>query len=330
MHLHVTRRCNLACKHCYSSSSPQATEALDKAVTIDALGVLRREGYDTIALSGGEPFLHPDLPAIATAGKDMGFRISVISNGVLINERILDTMRDVIDTVAISFDGQEATHNLIRGRKDAFARAVRTLDALADRGIPFALSCTAAHDRLEDVVDLYELAADKGAGAMQISPIVAVGRASDASEFALDEEEKARLALMAKVLDQDCSGPRVRVELQPQALFQQARAQFGILSTRAEDAALSDIVNPLVVTELGALQPFAYGLNPAFDIGRTGPTMADDIEAWRKSGLHSLRSLVMRSFEDESVRTQAFVEWYADLVHLSHVNDHSVTPIAAE
>ena len=101
VHLHVTRRCNLTCKHCYSASSPLATEALDPYVAIKAIEFLRSEGYDTIALSGGEPFLHPDLPLMAKAAKGMGFRISVISNGVLINERILDTMQGSIDSVAI-------------------------------------------------------------------------------------------------------------------------------------------------------------------------------------------------------------------------------------
>lgn len=318
MHLHVTRRCNLTCQHCYSASSPQATETLDAGVTIKALGVLRREGYDTIALSGGEPFLHPDLPAIAAAGKDMGFRISVISNGVLINERILDTMHDVIDNVAVSFDGREATHNRIRGRRDAFARALRTLDALRERGIAFAMSCTAAHGALEDVVDLYEIAAEKGAVAMQISPIVAVGRGADAHDLALNEDEKARLYLMAKALDQDCEGPRVRVELQPQARLQAARHQFGVFDPDGRDTLLSDLVNPLVINETGHLQPFAYGLERRFDIGRIGPGLSDAIAHWRATGLAPLRRLVARSLEDRSVTSQDFVEWYADLVHLSH------------
>ena len=58
IHLHPTRLCNLACLHCYSESSPQLKTTLDPDLLIDALAVLRAEGYAAISLSGGEPLLY--------------------------------------------------------------------------------------------------------------------------------------------------------------------------------------------------------------------------------------------------------------------------------
>lgn len=318
VHLHLTRRCNLACLHCYSSSSPQATEAVKPGPVLGALEVLRSEGYEVLALSGGEPLLHPDLPAIARAARDLGFGVTLITNGVLMTERGLDTLADCIHGTAVSFDGAEAHHNHVRRRKDAFQRAVRALGLLRARGIGFALSCSVSHGRLEDVVELYHLADTQGARALQISPIVAVGRGAEEGEaFALDEDEKARLSLMARLLDATEDGPRVRAEVQSQADFQRAQAQFALLDPQAWDLRLSDLVNPLVITETGRVQPFAYGLDPSHDLGRLDTDLRPQIAAWRGVARDRLAWLVARSFTDPSVTAQGFVEWYADLVALS-------------
>ena len=44
--IHATRRCNLQCRHCYSSSSPRASEALTPGVLRTALDELVAHGYD--------------------------------------------------------------------------------------------------------------------------------------------------------------------------------------------------------------------------------------------------------------------------------------------
>src|SRR5262249_11814506 len=84
--LHPTRRCNLECLHCYSSSVPAARGELAPAVVAEALAVFAREGYNVAAVSGGEPLLYSGLPAIIDAARACGMAITVTTNGTLLTD----------------------------------------------------------------------------------------------------------------------------------------------------------------------------------------------------------------------------------------------------
>lgn len=82
----VTRRCNLSCGYCtefdkVSGFIPMA----DLAARIDALHRLRTIN---IALLGGEPLLHPDLPEIV-AYANRAAQVSVTTNGFLLTEELI-------------------------------------------------------------------------------------------------------------------------------------------------------------------------------------------------------------------------------------------------
>lgn len=68
--VHLNRRCNLACAHCYSASGPRETEQLPAGALIDFLEEAANEGYGVVAFSGGEPFLYDDFAAVL-AGKSV-------------------------------------------------------------------------------------------------------------------------------------------------------------------------------------------------------------------------------------------------------------------
>jgi Fe-coproporphyrin III synthase len=72
LQVHPSLRCNLSCHHCYSSSGPQVGTMLDIgdlwAAVEDAAGI----GYETLALSGGEPLLYPDLVPLAEVSREVG------------------------------------------------------------------------------------------------------------------------------------------------------------------------------------------------------------------------------------------------------------------
>jgi pyruvate-formate lyase-activating enzyme len=60
--LTLTYRCTASCGHCYNASSPRrSADCLGWSETGDDLGEWVRLGVDDIGLSGGEPFLYPDL-----------------------------------------------------------------------------------------------------------------------------------------------------------------------------------------------------------------------------------------------------------------------------
>ena len=65
--IHGTRKCNLSCKHCYSSSSPHLKDMLDISALKDFLSFAYDQGFNNIAMSGGEPLLYRDIEELLNA-----------------------------------------------------------------------------------------------------------------------------------------------------------------------------------------------------------------------------------------------------------------------
>ena len=82
----VTRRCNLSCGYCSEYDKISETIPLDVLKRrIDALHGL---GVVNIALLGGEPLLHPDLPEIVAYGSRRA-QVSITTNGFLLTEALI-------------------------------------------------------------------------------------------------------------------------------------------------------------------------------------------------------------------------------------------------
>ena len=86
----ITRGCNLPCKHCYISAGPRRENELSKDEILDVLQQLRAAGVFALVLVGGEPMSHPHFMEILHAAHDLGFVISIATNGTYITQEIID------------------------------------------------------------------------------------------------------------------------------------------------------------------------------------------------------------------------------------------------
>jgi molybdenum cofactor biosynthesis enzyme MoaA len=134
--------CNIACLHCFITCGPNedrvpmmASDAVRKVLAEAAmLGV--RDYYFT----GGEPMMHPDFWALCEETLMKG-PLTVLTNGLLIDEQAADRARAIFDRAAYSFDlrvsldGMNAEENdPVRGR-GTFAAITASLERLAARGL---------------------------------------------------------------------------------------------------------------------------------------------------------------------------------------------------
>ncbi|MFC6584688.1 radical SAM protein [Sulfitobacter aestuariivivens] len=169
VHLHPLARCNLACKHCYSHSNPQASDLLDMKVLAPALARLRAEGYEVLSLSGGEPMLYPELGALTSHARSLGFRVVAISNGFRLNARFQHLI-DGFDGLAISFDGGRDVHNKVRCNPRAYDMAMKGLEYLTGIGKPVAAAYTVSKESVQDIPAFVDDAARLGVRAVQLRP----------------------------------------------------------------------------------------------------------------------------------------------------------------
>ncbi len=105
-HIVPIRRCNLACAYCneYDAvSAPVPTEVVFRWV--DKLGAL---GTDFVTVSGGEPFLHPDLDGIIARIRKRGMVATLITNGYYLSRERIQRLNDAgLDHLQISIDNVE-------------------------------------------------------------------------------------------------------------------------------------------------------------------------------------------------------------------------------
>ncbi len=123
---HLTERCNLRCRHCYQSGA--AGEELDLASIREAIaeidetvaGWSRDYGLElglSFTLTGGEPFLRPDLWEILEEVRGRGHDAWLLSNGTLVDPPTAARLASLgVRGVQVSIEGPEGVHEEIRGR----------------------------------------------------------------------------------------------------------------------------------------------------------------------------------------------------------------------
>ena len=124
----ITRRCNLRCVHCRSSSECEVANHPDVTLDTAKQFIDSLDGFakPTIVLTGGEPLLHPHVFDIAKYGKSKDFRICLATNGLLITAEICEQIKAAdIKMVSLSLDGPNAeVHDDFRKQQGAFEATI--------------------------------------------------------------------------------------------------------------------------------------------------------------------------------------------------------------
>lgn len=330
IHLHPTRLCNLSCLHCYSDSTPQSKVALDPDLLCHALCVLRAEGYTMISLSGGEPLLYQHLHSVIKRSRELGFRLTMISNGLLAIDRI-DAIASLLDGIAISFDGLAASHNRMRGRPDAFERACASVHKLAAIGRPVAAAISLTRQVIPELPDLADHLVSLGVRALQIRPVARAGRARSLVDSSFyNTSDYTRLFLVVLALKQELPAEiRVHCDLAPaEGLWQQRGAYDALLrmseTIGPEDRPLAELVNPIVVTETGLLKPIAYDFDGRFDLAAINGLSSDRLRYYKQQHLPRLQALIAYALAALRGRHE-LIDWFDHCTRLSGLWGRSST-----
>ena len=144
--------CNIECENCYILSSPSndALVYLNTAEVEEYLDQLttRKWGVREIAFTGGEPFMNPDMPAMARAALDRGYDVLILTNAMrpMMRKSVRSALAELITeygnklTLRISLDHwSPEVHDKERG-KDAFTKTIEGMEWLRDQGARMAVA----------------------------------------------------------------------------------------------------------------------------------------------------------------------------------------------
>ncbi len=187
----VTRRCNLRCVHCYSSSrNIEYTGELDTAEGKALITDLAKFGSPVVLLSGGEPLIRPDIEDLARFAVDKGMRVVISTNGTLITEKNAAVFRDIgLSYAGISLDGIGATHDKFRGEKGAFEAAVRGMRICREFGIKVGVRFTINKRNYREIAAIFDFIESEEIPRACFYHLVYSGRGSKLMKEDLTHEE---------------------------------------------------------------------------------------------------------------------------------------------
>ncbi|HMM48123.1 MAG TPA: radical SAM protein [Miltoncostaeaceae bacterium] len=172
-----TRRCNLACLHCYSDSDPHRHPEMTTEEGIAFLDDIARFGVPAVLFSGGEPLVRRDIFTLIAAARERDLPVTLSSNGTLITEERAERLAELgVRYAGISLDGIGAIHDHFRGRKGAFERTLRGIRNLRAAGVRTGLRVTLSPTAIASLTDLFTLIEQEGIARVCFYHLVPAGR----------------------------------------------------------------------------------------------------------------------------------------------------------
>ena len=204
--LHIAHDCNLACRYCFAGEGEYHGERalMSYEVGKQALDFLVANSGNRRNLEvdffGGEPLLNfqvvKDLVAYGRSLEkehDKHFRFTLTTNGVLLNDDVMDFVNREMDNVVLSIDGRKEVHNRMRHFRNgggSYDLIVPKFQKLADsRGQErYYVRGTFTRNNLDFSEDVLHLA-DLGFKQISVEPVVA----QESDDYALREEDLPKL-----------------------------------------------------------------------------------------------------------------------------------------
>lgn len=147
--LEVTRRCPLDCQHCYNNLAMGDLAARSQELTKEEYFAILTEladmGVIWLLFTGGEIFARKDFLEIYSFANRKGFLITLFTNGILINEKIADYLRQFPPfEIEITLYGRtRETYEKLTQLPGSYDRCMRGIGLLLDRGLPLKLKTVA-------------------------------------------------------------------------------------------------------------------------------------------------------------------------------------------
>lgn len=131
LRIRITHQCNLSCRFCYQVEREEKADLKPLSINEWMAIIDKLPRYTIVDITGGEPFTSPVLFELLSYLLQKKFRVSLITNGTIKDERILQLIAQYgLAYFMVSLDGFSETHNQLRGRSELYEKTVATLESL--------------------------------------------------------------------------------------------------------------------------------------------------------------------------------------------------------
>lgn len=161
-HIGLSYACNMRCKHCFVNREKGRSYVEKNYRSI--IDSLYNMGVLFLFYTFGEPTLSEKFYDSVEYAKKKGFYQILMSNGYFIqNDEVAKKIVDAgINKSCISIDyANEQEHDINRGVKGAWQKALNSLEVLKNNKMKTTISCTIRESNISDMDEIYQIGIDK-------------------------------------------------------------------------------------------------------------------------------------------------------------------------
>ncbi len=188
--LHIAHDCNLACKYCFAGEGEYHGKRALMSLEVGkkALDFLVKNSGNRVNLEvdffGGEPLLNWQVVKdLVTYGRSLEepnhkkFRFTLTTNGILLDDEVLEFANREMSNVVLSIDGRKEIHDLMRphrGGQGSYDEVVPKYKKAAEsrKQMNYYVRGTFTRNNLDFAEDVKHLA-DEGFEQISVEPVVA-------------------------------------------------------------------------------------------------------------------------------------------------------------
>lgn len=265
----ITRRCNLACIHCYSDSAAREYPGeLNWEQMRGVVNDLAQFKVPALLLSGGEPMIHPRFFDLATYAREQGVRLTLSTNGTLIDREAATRLKEIgFAYVGISLDGIGATHDHFRGRSGAFDKTVAAFRHCKAVGQKVGLRLTLSAHNVADLDRILDFIEQEDIDRVCFYHLVYSGRGSGVT----DVDHTGTRTALDKILDRTAQWAASGHPREVLTVDQPADGAYLYLRLRQENPARAEEVHSMLRWNGGGANSSGIGIGNIDTQGNVHP-----------------------------------------------------------
>lgn len=179
----LTNSCNMDCRYCYTEANEHSEEkdipGYEWVRFFDNMHIGGQRPAQNISFTGGEPTLHPDLPAILRS-LSTKYKFEISSNGLAVNNELVEALKsmETLNCFSISIDSLRASEDEAMRGKDTYEARLKNVIKLTAEGIPVCIAVTVSTVNLESLNETTKYFMENFPVSIKYTPLTKIGRAS--------------------------------------------------------------------------------------------------------------------------------------------------------
>lgn len=221
--IEILQRCPNRCIYCSSHSNPQATHLIPFKIIKNIIDDAKCLGCKTVCLSGGEPFLHPQILDIISYIAKKRLTCYVYTSGIYMKDDVysslpneyIEAIRGMVDKVIFNVEADSAAlYDQIMGTDvGGFGMMKKSISDCLSSGLVVETHVVPMQVNFKHLKSIFEMCYQLGVSKVSILRLVMQGRAlENLSLVKLSDENNREVTKLIKTLNEAYKG-KVRIGL---------------------------------------------------------------------------------------------------------------------